>query len=438
MSEREPLEPELGKPPHSEREVASARAKGLPLVAVSSVVAAASGYVVFIIAARVLSQPDNADFLAFWGVLFGIFGVLSGLMNESTRAVKSRVLPQPAGSRSGAHVVGTSLLIGSVLALLVAVSSPWWSRTLIPDAPPWLWLGLALATLLYSGHAAMAGASAGLERWHTYSALSMAEALFRLLAVVVLALVLADLGGLELAALFGTVVWLAIVLGGKGGRLAFAARADVPRGIFIRRCLYAMLTAAATAVLITAFPALIKLTSDPAEFATAAPLLLAVSLTRAPILIPLQAFQGVLMTALIGSTRILAVLRKPLLGIVGLTVVGSIAAYFVGPWIMLIFGSGYALPGIWIALLTADAGLLAVLTMTGTTALALSRHGIYLSGWAVASVVSCLGLFLPMPLESTVVLSLAIGPLCGTAVHAFGIARNLRSHPRPSLTVKGR
>ena len=104
---------------------------------------------------------------------------------------------------------------------------------------------------------------------------------------------------------------------------------------------------------------------------------------------------------------------------------------------MLIFGSGYALPGIWIALLTADAGLLAVLTMTGTTALALSRHGIYLSGWAVASVVSCLGLFLPMPLESTVVLSLAIGPLCGIAVHTLGIVRAVRRSNHRSTTVKG-
>ncbi len=408
------------------------KGKTLSAVGLSSLIAAACGYLVLIVASRSLTPAENANFLAFWGVLLGLFGILTGLMTEATRAVKSRSMGTGNLHPRGAPVLPVSLLIGGVCALIVAVTSPWWMPALIPHAPQLLWLSLALAVLLYAGHIGLAGATAGLERWGTYSGLAAAEAIFRLLIMALAAFLGGSLVGLEFGALSGTLVWLYFAVFSSGGRAGLRARADVGIKGYIIRCILAMTTAAATAVLVTGLPAVIKIAADPADFALAAPLLLAISLTRAPIMIPLQAFQGVVMTALIHSQRPAhQVLLKPLAAVVGLGVVGAVAAALVGPWIMLIFGPDYSVPGLLLGALTLAAAFLAILTLTGTAAMALGRHRLYLTGWVVASVVSIGWLFVPGPLEQTVVVALFAGPILGSIIHAVGVM----AHHRKSILV---
>lgn len=401
----------------------------IPWVGVSSVVAAGSGYAIFLISARVLPVDQNADFLAFWGVLFGLFGVLTGLMHEATRAAKAASL-SPTSTRPGARIVLTSVLIGGLGAALLALGAPWWVPAFVPDSSPALALGLVVATVLYAGHVGTAGTLGGRGFWGSYSGLAGGEAMLRLSVVVAAALLGFGLHGLELAAISGTVVWLLFVFLTPQGRLALRQRADVGTRKYFKRCGYSMASAASSAVLITGFPALIKLLSDEIEFAAAAPLLLAVSLTRAPILIPLQAFQGVVMTRLMGVDQPAhRVLGKPIAIVLTVGVAGGLLATWLGPVIMLIFGSGYSLNGWWIGLLTFDASLLAVLTLTGTASLAASRHRIYLTGWVTATVVSVGVLALPGPIDLTVVCSLAAGPLVGSAVHVLGLRA---AHPASS------
>lgn len=397
----------------------------LSSVALSSIVAAACGYLVLIVTSRHLTPSDNADFLAFWGVLLGLFGVLTGLMTEATRAVKSQMMSTNSPEVHGAMVVPVSLWIGAIVALIVSATSPLWMPFLVPHAPELLWLGLGLAVLLYSGHIGLAGATAGLERWGTYSSLAASEALLRLAVMALAALLGGSLVGMEFGALSGTLVWLYFAAFTKGGRVALHARADVGTLTYVTRCLLAMTTAAATAILVTGFPAVIKIVANPEEFALAAPLLLAVSLTRAPIMIPLQAFQGVVMTSLINSQRPpYQVLAKPLAAIVGVGLIGGMLAALIGPFIMLVFGPDYIVSGWLLGALTFAAAFLAILTLTGTAAIALGRHGLYLSGWVVATVVSVALLFLPGPLEHTVVISLFAGPLTGAIVHVVGVLSN--------------
>ncbi|WP_157875210.1 hypothetical protein [Arthrobacter sp. PAMC 25486] len=412
------------------------KGKTLSSVGLSSLVAAACGYLVLIVASRSLTPADNANFLAFWGVLLGLFGVLTGLMTEGTRAVKSRRMMKNMEPHHGAPVLPVSLLIGAATALLVAASSPFWMPTLIPNAPPLLWLGIALSVLLYAGHIGLAGATAGLERWGSYSGLAATEAIFRLLLMALAAFVGGSLAGLEFGALSGTLVWLYFAIFSAGGRAGMRARADVGVLPYLVRCGLAMATAAATAILVTGLPAVIKIAADPADFALAAPLLLAVSLTRAPIMIPLQAFQGVVMTALIHSDQPShRVLAKPFAAIVALGVVGAVAAALVGPWIMLIFGPDYSVDGWLLGALTLAAAFLAILTLTGTAAMALGRHRLYLAGWVVATVVSVSLLFVPGPLVQTVVTSLFAGPIIGALVHAAGVLRSNRlAAPAPSTS----
>lgn len=412
--------PQLAKTPRS----------NIPWVGVSSVLAAGSGYAIFLMSARVLPVDENADFLAFWGVLFGLFGVLTGLMHEATRAAKAASLTSAVPSQPGAPIILSSVLIGGVVALVLALASPWWIPAFVPGSGPLLGVGLVLATVLYAGHVGLAGTLGGREHWGGYSALAAGESLVRLSVVAAAAILGFGLGGLELAALTGTLVWLVFAFLTPMGRSALQQRADVGMRGYFKRCGYSMASAASSAILITGFPALIKLMSEDAEFAAAAPLLLAVSLTRAPILIPLQAFQGVVMTKLMTSNQPAhRVLGKPIALVLAVGVAGGLLAAWLGPLIMLIFGPGYSLDGVWIGLLTLDAALLAVLTLTGTAALAAARHRIYLAGWFTATVVSVALLAVPGRLDLMVVCSLAAGPLAGSAVHLWGLraARPARS-----------
>lgn len=398
-------------------------------VGLSSIVAALCGYLVLLISSHTLSPADNANFLAFWGVILGLFGALTGLMAEATRAVKSRSMPILSTHHAkGAPVLVMSLLIGAVAAIFVTSTSPLWMPVLVPDASPFLWLAVGLAVLLYAGHVGLAGATSGLEEWKTYSALSATEAIVRVVAIAIAALVVRNLAGLEFAVLTATLVWLLFATFTRGGRVAVRAKADVGVRRYLIQCGFAIATAAASAFLITGFPAVIKVLAEPGDFAKAAPLLLAISLTRAPIMIPLQAFQGVAMTALINSPRPAhQVLAKPFVAILALGVVGAGAAALLGPYIMLIFGAGYSLSGWILGALTLDAAFLAVLTLTGTAAMALGRHRLYLAGWIAATAVSIVILLLPMSLAMTVILSLSVGPIIGAVVHAVGIATSRKT-----------
>ncbi len=104
---------------------------------------------------------------------------------------------------------------------------------------------------------------------------------------------------------------------------------------------------------------------------------------------------------------------------------------------MLIFGPGYAIDGLWVGLLTVDAALLAVVTLTGTAALSAGRHRLYFAGWITSTVVSVALLAVPAPLELKVVCSLAAGPLTGSAVHLWGLWADKRSSNRSPSEEKG-
>jgi O-antigen/teichoic acid export membrane protein len=398
------------------------RAKGLSGVGLSSLAAAASGYLILFIAARTLTKAENADFLTFWAVLFFVFGVLSGIISETTRAVRAADL-QPARA-AGPRVLPVGLGIGLASALLLAGTSPLWAGALFPSDTALLVAVTAGAAVAYSGHAALAGATGGRQQWGLFASLAGFEALTRLAAVVLAAALVGSLAGLEAACVVGSLLWLAVLAFSARARRAAGARSDVPLPRLLRQNGHAMVSAAATATLITGFPILLKLTTPGAEYALAAPLILAVSLTRAPIMIPLQAFQSVLISSFVGpgSRGGLGRLLRPVGLLLAVGALGGLLAAWLGPAIMLVFGPGYSVGALTMGLLTFAAALMAVLTLTGTVCLARSAHRAYALGWLAATVGSFLVLLAPWPLEPRVVASLLAGPLVGIAVHCASIA----------------
>jgi O-antigen/teichoic acid export membrane protein len=393
---------------------------GATRVAAASVVAAAGGYVVLVLASRTLTPAANADFLAFWALMFGMFGVLAGVQTETTRGVRRAAKEGIQGVRA----LPVGLAVGAVLALLVVLTSPLWAGRVLGDDRQTDLVVVVVAILLFAGHSAQAGALSGVGAWNRFADLVGLEALVRVAATTIAAAAGAAVAGFEAAAAAGACTWLVLLLAPPYRRTVHA-RVDVPWPTFVRGLSHAMAASASSAVLVVGFPVLLRLTSTPAEFATAAPLIVAVSLTRAPLLIPLSAFQGAVITHVLEHPdRGLRALRPVVLALVGAGVVGSALAYLVGPALMtLLFGAAYDVDGGVLAGLTAAAVGLALLTLTGAVAIALDLHRAFSTGWVVATVVTVGVLLGPWSTEVRTVVSLIVGPAAGVVVHLVALHR---------------
>ena len=403
----------------------------------ASITAAASSLLITVISARTLTVAQNKEFLVFWGFMFGIFGVISGIQTESTRAALAgaKAATEPAGppgspgpaepARRRARILATALLLGLVIAALTLLAAPAWAPRLTPSTGPLTAALIAVGVWGYAGQASLSGVLAGTRHWNLYSALMAAEALLRLLLTLLLAVLVSNLIGLEAAAAAPALVWLLFLLVPSARALA-GSRADVGTARLTSFSLQAMLSSASWAVLVTGFPTLLEITSPGADAAEVAIVILAVSLTRSPIMIPLQAFQGVLITTiadadpsrrLAGVTRILGIL------LAGGTALAAAAA-LAGPWLVRsVYGPHYD-PSPWLlGLLTLAAVSMASLVLTGASTIALNNHRAYTLGWVLAALTAVLLLrLLPLSVSPRAVLALGLAPLSGVCVHLRAIA----------------
>ena len=408
-------------------------ARGATSVGVASLVAAGSGYVILVITARTLQPAQNAEFLTFWGLLFFVFGVLGGLQNEATRSVHlAHGLGVPAAGGPDAESAGTTprvvavgLAVGGIVAAVVVASGAWWGPRVL-GAHPWPLLVLvAVASLAFSGHSATAGVLAGTGRWNTYARLVGAESTVRLLLVGGVGLLGAHKVGFAAATATAAATWLLLMAFAPDVRSAASVRTGVAGQVFAVRGAQAMLATAASAAIVVGFPVLFRIATTPADSSGSAPLLLAVQMTRAPLMIPLMAYQGVAITYFLAHRdRGSAPLVR--LGSIVLAVgaVGAALAALLGPWLMTVFfGAAYDIASATLAGLTLGAAFLGVLTLTGAAALAMGEHASYAAGWVAATVVTVTLMFVNAPVEPRTVVALSAGPAVGVLWHLLTIHR---------------
>lgn len=391
-------------------------------VAIGSAISAGSGILVLFIASHSLSKEDNSEFLAFWAALFFVYGVLGGVQTESTRAAST--VSARGGHNEARHprLITAGLISGGVVAALIAVLSPLLTTFNFFHNSQIISLGLILTAILYSGHCALAGTLQGSGRWSVFGRFLILDALLRLACVGAAAAWALGLLGLEVACFCALAAWLLLLATSRAARRSLQLRADVPLRKLLGQIFHAVISSISSAALIVAFPLLLKLTTASAVYEQSAPLLLAISMTRAPIMVPLQAFQGVAIAHVVraGSEGWRA-LRKPILILVAVGGTGAVLAYLVGPSLMLLFGKGYDVGGMTLALLTLASVVMAVLTLTGTATLSMGHHRAFSAGWVAATAVAIAILMLPLPLEARCILSLTLGPAVGIAIHVLSL-----------------
>jgi O-antigen/teichoic acid export membrane protein len=398
---------------------AEGRGRGLTYILFATAVAGVSGYAILLLAAAFLTEPEAyVTFTVFWSTLYLFVGAIGGVQQEVTRAVR----PMPTAPKRSALVSFTlysGLLLVAVSATVGVVLAP----TAFSADPVGLttWFGVGL--IGYLGCAVLSGAMYGLRLWRPIAGLTIADAVIRG-ALVVMGLllhfppqVLAAFTAVPFTAALA-LVWLAVRRRVVG---RFALDVDVKR--LSVNALGTVAAAAATGVLVTGMPLLITLMMPGIPAALAASLIVVITITRAPLIIPLMALQSFLIVDFRSAhAAVLGRLVKYMALLVGVTVLASGVAYFIGPWLILTISSGrYDVDGAVVAWIVASAGLVALLCLTGPVLLSENRHTVYVAGWIIAAVVTLLGFLLPLEPVARTLTVLVAGPVAGLVVHLLGV-----------------
>lgn len=401
-------------------------------VGIATAVTALCGYAVIYLAARDLAPAGFSVFGVFWGAFGLVTGAANGLLQETTREIRStRHLSEVAAlavpDRPRTHPLRVAGLVGLAAAVVIAGSSPLWGGRVFVEHR---WLSVVLLSVGLAGfcvHATLLGMLAGTDQWTRYGALMVTDAVIRV-AVAATTVVLGwRLVGFLWATVAGAVAWLLLLAASPAARATARLPAPGSTGTFLRGAAHSITAAGASAILVMGFPVLLKLTS--AELGPrGGVIILAVTLTRAPLLVPLTAMQGNLIAHFVDerSHRVRALLA-PAAIVGGIGGLGVLAAGVLGPWLLRVgFGQQYQASSALLAWLTAAAVAIAMLTLTGAAAVAAALHRAYALGWVGATVASGLLLLLPLPLESRTVIGLLCGPVVGIGVHLAALSRAAR------------
>lgn len=406
-------------------------------LSLATVFAALSGFIVLYLAQWTLDESGYAEFQIYWGLFFACTGILDGLMQETTRAVSASA---GHGRRGNANPWRLATILGFLALLITLTTGFWWIPMLVSGHTSSATALMGIGLLFYAFQTVLSGILSGLGLWTRYAWLVALDSGIRLL----LAAIAWALGWSLLAFLIITVIgaasWLLILGSSAEARQALRTGVDVDRPALLRRAGSAMLSTGASAVLITGFPVLVGFTSeaDAGTLVGLAGILNAVTLTRAPILVPLQRFQSALIVRFVNSREHLySALLLPMAMVLGLGVVGGGLAWLLGPWILgTFFKPELWVPGLILALLTFASACTGTLMITGAATLARELHRWYAAGWLSATLIALAALTLPLSLEVRVCAALLIGPLAGVLVHLVAL-RPSGSDPRPTAPATG-
>ncbi len=400
-------------------------------VGVATAVTALCGYLVLYLAARDLDPAGFSVFGVFWGAFGLVTGAANGLLQEATREVRSaRYAVLSPGPQT--HPLRVAAVIGVVAGLVIAGSAPLWAGHVFVEAR---WTSVVLLSVGLAGfcmHATLLGMLAGAGRWTQYGSLMVTDAGMRVAVAAATFALSWGLVGYLWATVCGAIAWLVMLVASPATRAAAQLVAHGDTATFLRGAAHAIAAAGASAILVMGFPVLLKATSGDLG-STGGVVILAVTLTRAPLLVPLTAMQGNLIAHFVDQrAERMRALAGPTAVVLAIGAVGVAAAWLVGPWLLRVgFGAEYRADGALLAWLTAAAVSIALLTLTGAATVAAAMHRAYSLGWIGATVASALLLLLPLELENRTVVALLCGPVVGIVVHLAALRMVRQTGPAP-------
>ena len=412
----------------------ASESRGLTGILLATAIVGGIGYIITGLVPRIIGVASYSVFAVFWATLFFLVAALSGIQQEVTRATHRR--RGDVGSQG--HRVRNFALVGAfVCGAAIVATSPVWSPAAFVSNGMWLALPLAVGVGSYCALAVLGGTFYGVADWRSVFWLMMTEGVLRL-AFVGLALVWTSnvvvLAWAVALPIPITVATLALTTGRKRTR---ESRLDVSVRRLVWNAGRTVVASASMGLLVSGLPLILSLSSRGVDKAALGLVMLAATLTRAPLIVVAMALQSYFVVffrnrkAALGRTLILLLGSLLIVGLV-LSVIG----YGIGPFLfrLLIPGATDLSAGL-IAGLIATAALVAGLCITGPCLLSLGAHSMVAVGWLIAAVLTTGLLFLPMPLDSRVIIALAAGPGTALSAHLVYLATHALSSKPTMRTI---
>jgi len=417
----------------------AAPGRGLVGILAATAVAGLLGYVVQLAAGILLVDADQyVAFAAYWSLLYLLVSAMSGVQQEVTRAAA----PRRPGAASAGRALGryalplSGIVVLVVVAITVAqVATVGAARGVITGA------ALLVGACGYLLVAILSGVVYGLHLWSAAALLTIVDAVVRAALVVSALLVGADAAVLEVLVSFPFVLAAGVVWLVYRGRIRGRLGIDVGTGRLLRNTTHTVAAATAMGLMITGLPLLlgVAFSAEPAEVTAA--LIFTITVTRAPIVVPLQALQSYLVARLRdGGGLVPRRLAALLVAALGVTGVLALAGALVGPPVIAFITSGrFAVSPVLVAAIVGGAALVGLLTVTGSAVLSSGRHVAYSAGWIASAVLTVFFLLVPGPHEARLTMAMVLAPIAGVAVHGVVLWRDARrrgSAQGPDLGVQ--
>lgn len=404
---------------------ADGRRRGLVLILIATGVAGVCGYAIQLLAPALLHEPATyVTFSVFWSMLYLFVGAIGGVQQEVTRAVHPD--DGPGETSTLRSFVWSAAVILVIVAVIVGVVL---APSALASAPVALTVSFGVGLVGYLGVAILSGIFYGLSLWGFIALLTIVDAVVR--AIFVTSGLLANAPVAVLAAFIAApftvalvVVWLA-----SRRRVIGRFRLDVGTRRLSVNVLSTVFAAAATGLLVTGLPLLLQLSMPDAPVATIASLIAVITISRAPLIVPLMALQSFLIVDFRSSEFAIWPRLVRYLGLMAAATAAACAlAWLFGPWVLDVISSGrYQVASGSIALIVASAGFVGTLCITGSALLSEGRHLMFLMGWVAAAVTTVLCLQVPLEPVPRVLTALLAGPVVGLAIHLSGVRPGART-----------
>jgi O-antigen/teichoic acid export membrane protein len=406
-----------------ESDLAPAAQGGFVKISVATAIGGAIGYLITWLVPRSIGFSEYAIYAFFWSFLFLIVGTLSGLQHEVTRATRARSTRQTGIERT--NMMRFAAILASSFAVLIIVSSPTWQRTAFGEGGGQLVWPLAAGAFFYILTAVVAGTLYGLSNWSLILVLIAGDAILRLASISVALLAGVSLTGLAWAVAIPFPLTLLVL----GPWLVKAIRGRAAIDVSVRRLTWnvarTVVASGSLGVMVSGFPLILGLTSSSIPKVEVGMVVLAVTLTRAPLIVVVMALQSYLVIYFRGRRELLqSSLVKIVLLILAAGGILGLAGLWLGQWVFALLFPGQPVPtGIFIAGLVISSALVGIMCATGPALLSIGRHSYYVAGWAVGALSTVACLLLPLDLISRTLVALLAPPILALCIHAVGLAR---------------
>ncbi|WP_439384403.1 lipopolysaccharide biosynthesis protein [Amycolatopsis lexingtonensis] len=386
----------------------------------SLIVSIGLGYVLTVACQRLLSPPDYAVFVTFWGLVMGLGSTLSPLEQELSRQSAVAALTGGKAGRPALRAVAVGMLVAAAFSLAL----------LIPPVNEKLFHGdWSLAVIVLCGGVAFAcqfgtrGLLIGQHKVKAFSLLVVAEPAIRALVLGVLVVSVAyNVVSLAVAVAAGSFAWL---LFARPARQLLDVHVEGDGwGVTGRRMGMLLVGAALTAAVITGYPALVGLLAPGGDGDRVGALFAALVIARLPLTLigPVQSLAVPFVVRLSvteeGRHRLRRVLALGAAAALVLAALGALVGLWLGPWaVRFVSGPKYDIDGWSVAGLVWSSVLLVPMQLLTAVLVARTQARLVLLTWAIVTGTASLMLvLLPGDTVFRAVVALAAAPTLGLAV----------------------